>query len=83
MRDAKKALVHLGFSHKKDGAAAEGQEEPLFDSVNNNKLVMGSGYVTAKDSLRDELFGLTAHGALRLYRRVEVLEEYKGMIYPD
>ena len=63
--------MHLGFGHKD----TEGQE-PLFDSVNNNKLVTGSGYVTAKDSLRDELFGLTAHGALRLYRRVEVLEEY-------
>lgn len=43
----------------------------------------GSGIVKAKVHPRDELFGLTFRRAIRVYRRVEVLQEFKEMEYPE
>ena len=66
--EAKKALVKLcTMTDDKE------TQSPVFTPVNNFKLVSGSGYVTAIEPMKDELFGLKFDKALRLYRRVEVL----------
>ena len=44
---------------------------------NNFKLVSGSGFVTAIDTLEDELFEKKFKGALRVYRKVEYARTVK------
>lgn len=77
--EAKKALVELGKKNDKDKEL----QSPIFTPNNNFKLVTGKGYVTAKDPLKDDLFDLQFDKALRLYRRVEVLQEFKETRMPD
>lgn len=55
------------------------KQAPVFNEANNFKLVSGNGIVTAKETLKDDLFGLTFPHSLRLHRRVEVYTEYTGL----
>ena len=55
----------------------------VFEPENNFKLVTGSAQLKVTEPPRDELFGLTFRRALKVYRRVEYLEEYLEEEWPD
>ena len=55
----------------------------MFEPENNFKLVCGSAQLKVTEPPRDELFGLTFRRALKVYRRVEYLEEYVEKEWPE
>jgi len=74
LKEARKELVDLNEPYDDDEKAEEGSA--VFNSANNFKLVTGSGHLKITEPPRDELFGLTFRRALKVYRKVEFMEEY-------
>ena len=80
LREAKKALVDLNNPDLSE-KAREGTA--LFEPENNFKLVCGSADLKVTEPPRDDLFGLTFRRALKVYRRVEYLQEYVEKEWPE
>ena len=79
LREAKKAFVALEEPRPQDVDEEDGedeQERQMFRPENNFKLVQGCGMVTAADPLIDDVFDIPFDDALRLHRKVEVLQEF-------
>lgn len=87
MKDANKAHVNLNINEDDDEMEPDGKTEEEgtaeFVEENNFKLVTGSAHLKVTEPPRDELFGLTFRRALKVYRRVEYLEEYLEEEWPE